>query len=87
MTLPQMVRKHEVILILAREMVCIHVNKVACTSICALGRITAFKAMGSLTLALLYWLRVNGIPQKESAIFVLIFSRARSIIGDYNVLR
>ena len=87
MTLPQMVRKHEVILILARKTVCTHVNKVTCTSVRAPGRVTAFKATGSLTWALVYWLRVNGMPQKKYAIFGWIFLRARSITRDYNVLR
>lgn len=86
MTTSQMVKKYEVALILSRKSVCIHVNNVTGISVSTLGKATAFLNMRSLT-ALLYWLRVNGIPQKKSIMHESLFLRIGSVIVEYNILR
>lgn len=86
MTISQMVKKYEVVLILSRKSVCIHVNNVTGISVSTLEKATAFQNIGSLT-TFLYWLRVNGILQKESIILGSLFLRIGSVIVEYNILR
>lgn len=52
MTIPEMVRKYEVILIMDGENVCFHGNNVIHTSESSLGRAPAFKVMGYLTVSI-----------------------------------